>query len=322
MSEIGFCMAIDTEKISFSVILPIYNEQECLDTLLTQLISIFSSEEQPYEIIAIDDGSSDVSFETLKRIKEKNSDSNLKIIRFRKNFGKASALSCGFEKARGDIIITMDADLQDDPAEVNQFINAIRMGSDVVIGWKYPRQDPLSKVIPSKIFNWMINRFCKVRFHDINCGYKAFRYEVIKNLDVYGGRYRFLPIFANNLGYKVTEIKINHMPRKFGHSKYGTRRFYEGLFDLTTVILLTRFQKVPLHFFGMIGLIFMLLGILFNGYLTALWFMGHAIGQRPLLMLGVLLIILGVQLIGFGLIGEMIVESKEQKLNYLILDEY
>ena len=308
-----------TEPIYCSIILPVYNEQENIPVILAQLKQVLDSLQKPYEIIAVDDGSTDQSYLTLKT--QQAMMPSLSIIRFRRNFGKAAVFSCGFNQAKGKIVITMDADLQDDPMEIPRFISEIEDGADVVAGWKYPRLDPFTKTFPSRIFNGLVNYFCRIRLHDINCGFKAYRRDVIKSLRVYGGRYRFLPVFASNLGYKISEIKVTHHPRKFGVSKYGGRRFIEGIFDLMTVVLLTRFKKVPLHFFGFIGLIFVILGILCDGYLTVEWFMGvRPIGTRPLLLLGVLLILVGVQLVGFGLIGEMVVDMKKDEPNFIVCD--
>lgn len=302
-----------------SLVIPVYNERESLSPLFKEIDTVRETLSESLEVVVVDDGSTDGSFEELKRLQKDYP--FLRVIQFRRNFGKAAALSCAFERARGSIILTLDADLQDDPMEIPRFIETIRQGVDVVSGWKYPRLDPFSKRIPSKVFNGLVNLFCDIQLHDINCGFKAYRKEVLQSIGLYGGRYRFLPVFAKNFGFKVSEIKIHHRPRVNGTSKYGGRRFIEGFFDLLTVILMTRFRKVPLHFFGSIGLVSLFAGFCCCLYLSLLWFQGITIGHRPLLMLGVLLIILGVQLFGVGLLGELMVESRKDDPTYIIKSE-
>jgi glycosyltransferase involved in cell wall biosynthesis len=216
-------------------------------------------------------------------------------------------LTVGFAEARGAIVITMDADLQDDPQEIPSLLNKLAEGFDLVSGWKYPRRDPLTKTLPSKLFNWATSRLSGVRLHDFNCGFKAYRREVVKEIRFYGDLYRYIPVLAHWQGFRVTEVPVRHHPRQFGQSKYGISRFLRGFFDLITILYLTQYIHRPLHLFGGVGLLSLGTGTMINLYLTVLWFLGERpIGNRPLLTLGVLLMIIGVQFIFFGLLAEML----------------
>jgi glycosyltransferase involved in cell wall biosynthesis len=210
---------------------------------------------------------------------------------------------------RGSIVITMDADLQDDPAMIPTFVDRIRAGADLVSGWKQTRHDPIDKTLPSRVFNTVLSRLSGVKLRDFNCGFKAYRAECVRELRVYGGFHRFLPVFAFDRGFRVEELVVQHRPRKHGYSKFGSRRFFEGLLDLPTVLLLTRYRTRPLHFFGVPGALVMLVGLALLTYLTVLWFFGHPVGTRPLLTLGVLLTITGVQILCVGLVAEVIVRT-------------
>ncbi|MCX7942118.1 MAG: glycosyltransferase family 2 protein [Dictyoglomaceae bacterium] len=308
------------EKIDLSFVIPIKDEEGTLGELYEKIINNVPSNFS-FEIIFIDDGSSDRSFEILKDIH--NKDKRVKLIRFRRNFGKASALSSGFQRAKGDIIITMDGDLQDDPNEIPKFIEKIKEGYDLVSGWKKERKDPITKKIPSKIFNKLASFFTGVDIHDFNCGYKAYRREVIENLEIYGELYRYIPALANSKGFKITEIPVEHHERKYGKSKYGWERIIKGFLDLITVIFLTRFLKRPMHFFGGIGILFLSIGFIINLSLVIYKFStGALIGTRPLLTLGVLLMIVGVQFLSIGLVGEMLSNlTYERRKEFLISEE-
>jgi len=308
-------------EIDVSFVIPVKDEESTLKELYRGIVENTTPLNLSFEIIFIDDGSTDNSYQVLKELHKE--DNRIKIIKFRRNFGKASALSAGFQKAKGNIIITMDADLQDDPREIPRFIEKIKEGYDLVSGWKKERKDPITKTLPSKIFNKLASLFSGVNIHDFNCGYKAYRREVIENLEIYGELYRYIPALAYSKGFSVTEIPVTHHERKYGKSKYGWERIIKGFLDLITVIFLTRFLKRPMHFFGGTGILFFLFGFLINLYLVIYKFItGEKIGTRPLLTLGVLLMIVGIQFLSIGLIGEMLSHlTHGRKKEYLILEE-
>ena len=251
----------------------------------------------------MDDGSTDGSGKLLEELHHK--DKAVKVITFRRNFGKAAALMAGFDQAEGEIVFTMDADLQDDPIEIPRFLEKLDEGYDLVSGWKYPRLDPISKTAPSKLANTTIRMGTGIKLHDFNCGYKAMRKDVAKEIKLYGDLHRYVPVLAHWRGFSVTEIKVKHHPREFGKSKYGVRRLFRGLYDFITVVFLIRFTRRPLHFFGMLGLLPLVLGFLIDGYLAVIWLAGETIGHRPLLTLGTLLLMIGVQFFSIGLLAEM-----------------
>ena len=298
--------------MDISIVIPLYNEKESLPELHSRLTETLSSIGKSYELIFVDDGSTDGSFKVLEGLHAKDP-AHVSVCSFRKNTGKSAALATGFERADGDIVITMDADLQDDPAEIPNLIKALDDGLDLVTGWKFPRHDPITKRLPSKVINWLTGYLTGVKVHDMNCGLKAYRSEVIKGLQLYGEQHRFIPALAHAGGFRVGEIKVHHHPRKFGHTKFGAKRFVEGLFDLLTVLFITRYIRKPLHFFGIAGLALLLLGGGAMAYLVAGWFMGHWIGDRPLFILSVLLIIIGIQFISIGLLGEMLTSLSHRR---------
>jgi len=295
-----------------SIVIPVYNEEDSLPKLYAILLastlkSIEAHTITSYEIWFVDDGSTDSSVEVIKRLIA--DDNNIHLICFRKNFGKARALQAGFRHIEGDIVITMDADLQDDPKEINRFIEKIDEGFDVVSGWKYNRLDPLEKKLPSRLFNKVTSVLSGVKLHDFNCGFKAYRKEVVKSIDIYGEMHRYIPVLANRKGFKITEITVEHHKREHGTSKYGWERYLRGLFDSMTTSFLLKFYDRPMYFFGRLGLALLLVGLIICVWLTGLWVMGDTIGGRPLLVLGVLCIILGVQSISTGFIGDIIVDA-------------
>ena len=295
-------------KLSF--VIPIFNEEKSLKELHKEIIE--NIPDTSYEIIFIDDGSTDNSYAVIEEIARQ--DTHIKPIRFRTNFGKASALQAGFDKAQGDIIFTMDADLQDDPQEIPRFIEKMEEGNDLVSGWKKKRKDPITKRWPSKIFNLITSMVFHLRLHDYNCGYKAYRKEAAKSLNVYGELYRYIPAIVWSKGFSVTEIVVTHHKRKFGRSKYGTSRFIRGFLDLLTVTMITKYRRSPLYLFGASGLIISLIGFIISVWLAVQKiFLGMSLSNRPLLFLGILLIVVGVQLISLGLLGEMIVYSSRQE---------
>jgi glycosyltransferase involved in cell wall biosynthesis len=305
--------------MDISIIIPLYNEEDSLNELTKQIVGVLQGLEKSYEICFVDDGSTDDSLQRIKKLREENQ--NIKILSFRKNYGKSAALSEGFKMASGDIIITIDADLQDDPAEIPNLISKINDGYDLVSGWKKKRHDPITKTLPSKLFNYITARFTGIKIHDFNCGLKAYRQEVIKEIPVYGSLHRYLPVLAHWKGFAVGEIIVQHHARKYGVTKYGWRRFFDGFFDLFTVLFLTRYRQKPLHLFGFFGMTSFTAGFLISVYLTILWFQGYGIGNRPLLFLGILLIIVGMQSFSIGLIGEMITNLKDEEGSYSIREK-
>jgi glycosyltransferase involved in cell wall biosynthesis len=297
------------KTLELSILVPVFNEADSLRELHGEITVACSKLglEGRYEVVFVDDGSRDGSPDVLDALAD--SDPHVVVIHLRRNFGKSPALAAGFEYVRGSIVITMDADLQDDPAMIPEFVERIRGGADLVSGWKQRRHDPVDKTLPSRVFNAVVSRLSGVKLRDFNCGFKAYRAECVRELRVYGGFHRFLPVFANDRGFRVEELVVRHRPRKHGYSKFGSRRFFEGLLDLPTVLLLTRYRTRPLHFFGVPGALVMFVGLALLTYLTVLWFLGHPVGTRPLLSLGVLLTITGVQILCVGLVAEVIVRT-------------
>jgi len=297
--------------VKLSFVIPAYNEEESIVQLYEEIIS--NRGEHQYEIIFIEDGSTDGTFEVMKELAGR--DANVKVVKFRKNLGKAAALQSGFNIASGDVIFTMDADLQDDPKEIPHFLEKLAEGNDLVTGWKKKRHDPLSKRLPSKFFNFITSQSFGLKLHDYNCGFKAYRAEVIKELDVYGEMHRYIPALAHSKGFKVAEIVVEHRSRKFGNSKYGWERYLRGFLDLLTVKLLTHYSRSPLYLFGNIGASISFLGFLIALYLSVLKiFYAQALSNRPLLFLAILLIMVGLQFFSLGLLSELIV-NQNRKLN-------
>jgi len=305
------------DSIDISIVLPTFNEEKSIIELVDHLDTVLSAREKPYEIIFVDDGSTDHSVQQIQKARENNS--SVKLIQFRRNYGKSAALAAAFKRARGRFIITMDADLQDDPNEIPNLVAKLEDGYDLVSGWKKVRRDPITKRIPSRVFNFFTSKFSGLELHDFNCGLKAYRHSVIKNLHVYGELHRYLPVIAHNHGFRVTELPVNHHKRKFGRSKYGVARFTRGAFDLLTISFLTKYKKRPLHLFGLWGGITTFFGFIVLFYLSVQKIVyGENLSNRPLLFLGVLLFIVGIQFFSIGLLGEMITESRRDSEPYLI----
>lgn len=305
---------------TISVVVPFLDEEGSLEELHRKLVEVLGHLGQPYEILFIDDGSLDRSGAIADDIAAR--DPAVGVVHFRRNFGKAAALDAGFKRARGNVVFTMDADLQDDPEEIPNFLAKLDEGYDLVSGWKRRRRDPIGKTLPSKVFNFVVSRVSGLKLNDFNCGFKAYRVEAVRDLDLYGELHRYVPVLIHFRGFRVTQIPVQHHPRTTGASKYGVERMMKGFFDLLTVLLITRYRTRPLHLFGGAGLVFAFIGLLCLGYLTVLWFQGHGIGTRPLLLFGVLLMLLGVQLVSTGLLGEMIGWSQVGvKSAYVIRDE-
>jgi glycosyltransferase involved in cell wall biosynthesis len=292
------------KKKFISIVIPLYNEKGNITPLFQQIHQVMQNLKVEYEIIFVDDGSTDGSDIVLGELYKGNRN-DIKVVMFRRNFGKSAALCAGFDIAQGKFIFTMDGDLQDDPTEIPKFLATLDGVYDLLSGWKFPRRDPILKRLPSKIFNFVTSRMTGVRLHDFNCGFKLYRREVVENISIYGELHRYIPVFAHQLGFKIGEVKVNHRPRTWGKSKYGNRRLFIGFLDLITALFITKFIRKPLHLFGFAGIISIVCGITIDIYLTIIRIMGERIGNRPLLVLGNLLIIVGIQFILMGLIGDM-----------------
>ena len=310
-----------TGSIDISVVVPLFNEQDSLRELFQKIQGVITEMAKNFEVIFIDDGSTDNSAIVLHDLSRDHT--QVKVLQFRKNYGKSAALAAGFNRATGRMIITMDADLQDDPNEIPNLIKKLDDGFDLVSGWKKLRHDPLSKRVASKIYNFFTSVISGIRLHDFNCGLKAYRHEVVKSINVYGQLHRYLPVLANWAGFQVTELVVKHHPRKYGTSKFGLSRYTTGMLDLLTVSFLTRFQKRPMHLFGVAGLLTFLSGVGINLYLAyQRIFLKIYLSNRPILFLGILLIIVGIQFISIGLLGEMITASDKSSPGYRIKSEW
>lgn len=303
-----------------SIVIPAYDEAASLPDLIDGIRKTCEKIERNFEVIIVDDGSSDRTFEVVSKLHAQ--DERVRGIRFRGNFGKSAALSAGFQAARGSIIFTMDGDLQDDPEEIPHFLAKLNEGYDLVSGWKEVRHDPLSKTLPSHLFNKTTALLTGVGLHDFNCGFKAYRRELIDQLEIYGELHRYIPVLADQLRFRIGEISVKHHPRKHGKSKYGIERFTRGLLDLMTILFLTKYLKKPAHLFGGTGLFLSGSGFLICLYMTFIWIIGQGpIGNRPLLLFGVLLLVTGVQFISMGLIGELITsQTRPSEKAYSIIE--
>lgn len=304
---------------SISVVVSLYNERPALDELCRRLTTVLSGLGHTYEIIFIDDGSTDSSIERLREFRSIYP--SIRYIRFRRNFGKSAALAAGFRAARYDIIATLDADLQDIPEQLPLLLDQLGQGYDLVSGWRYHRRDKLTRRIGSKIYNWTTSVLTGVRLHDINCGFKCYRREVLDEVMVYGERHRYIPVLASYRGFRLGEVKIEHAVREHGSSRYGMERVLGGFFSLLTVILMTRYTNKPLHFFGLMGLLLAGIGSAIDLYLIALRVLFNQwLSNRPLLIIGTFLGIVGVQLILFGLLAEMIAFSYRRESDYSVVE--
>ncbi len=293
-----------------SVVVPVYNEERSVALLYEELQAALDPLGE-WEAVFVDDGSTDGSFAALTRLHARAG--NVRVVRLRRNFGKAAALAAGFAQAGGASIVTIDGDQQDDPAEIPRLLAKLDEGFDLVTGWKKQRRDPLTRRFPSKLFNWVVGHMAGLRLHDMNCGLKAYRGEVARGLVLYGELHRFIPVLAHEQGYRVAELPVHHRPREYGRSRYGLERYFRGFLDLLTVSFMGRYRHRPLHLFGGLGLVLAAVGVVVLAYLTVLKIAGHAIGQRPLLTLGVLLVVVGLQFFSLGLISEMITSHHEER---------
>lgn len=308
-------------QTDISIVIPVYNEEESLPELKQAIVQALENK-YSFEIVFVDDGSHDLSWQQVQRLSE--DDARVRGLALSHNYGKSVALQAGFEIAEGRYIVTMDADLQDDPREVPEMVAMLEQGNDLVSGWKKERHDPLSKTIPSKFFNFITRKVAGIELHDFNCGLKAYKAEVIQNIYLYGELHRYIPLLAKKEGFnRITEKVVKHHPRKYGKTKFGLSRFMNGFLDLITITFVQKYLQKPMHFFGTIGVLLFLLGSGINLYLVYVKYTtGAGIGDRPLLFLGILLMVLGVQLFSTGLLGELIninhVEKRKPRVRDII----
>ncbi len=292
-------------SVEVTVLVPVLDEAGTVEELAARVVRVLDGLGRTFEIVFVDDGSRD---DTCERVRSaRSADSRIRLVKLRRNFGKAAALTAGFDHARGELIVTMDGDLQDDPDEIPRMLEELEAGPfDLVSGWKKDRRDPISKTLPSRLFNWVTRRLAQVDLHDFNCGFKVYRREVLEEVPIYGELHRYIPVLASRRGYRVGELAVRHHPRRSGSSKYGLDRFYKGLLDLLTVLFITKYTRRPLHLFGMFGLASFGLGFVIDSWLAWLWaFRGESLSNRPLLFLGVLLMLAGLQILTTGLLAEM-----------------
>lgn len=307
--------AVESAAIDISVVVPLFNEEGTLVELHRRLVATLTALGKTYELWFIDDGSTDRGPALVDELAA--CDGHVGVVHFRRNFGKAAALDAGFARARGQLVFTLDADLQDTPEELPKFLAALDAGYDVVSGWKKHRHDPLSKRVLSKLFNAVVRRACGLGAHDFNCGSKLYRREAVAELHLHGEMHRFVPVLLHDRGFRIGEVEVRHEARQFGRSKYGWRRLFSGFFDLLSVTLNTRYRARPLHLFGLTGLVLAAIGGGALGYLVVLWLLGYRpIGQRPLLFFGLLFVTVGVQIISTGLLGELITYRHPRGENY------
>ena len=295
-----------------SVVVPVRDEERSVGPLYEELAAAFEGRDESWEVVFVDDGSRDGTHAELVGLHDAYA--NVRVVRLRRNLGKAAALDAGFREVGGDVVVTIDGDLQDDPAEIPRLLAKLDEGYDLVTGWKTHRNDPFTRRVLSRIFNAVTGRLSGVRLHDMNCGLKAFRIDVARELDLYGELHRFIPVLANDLGFRVTELGVNHRPREHGRSRYGVERYARGFLDLLTVSFMSRYRHRPLHLFGGLGL---LLGAIGGGilvYLTIDKLTGDPIGRRPLLLLGVLLVVVGIQFLSLGLLSELVTSQHRERL--------
>jgi len=316
---------LSTVHHQLSIVVPLFNEQESLPDLLEQLYLAMQDKELCnlfkgpfcFEIIMVDDGSTDNSASVISNLILTRPE--LRLISFQRNFGKTAALSAGFMAANGDYVCTIDADLQDDPFAIKEMIQKLQEGYDLVSGWKQQRKDPISKTMPSRLFNLVTRLFTGITIHDFNCGLKVYRKEVTRRLELRGDMHRYIPVLAEWMGFKIAELPVRHQPRQFGSTKYDSSRFFSGLFDFLSVLFITRYLRRPMHFFGMAGLISFILGFTISLYVTLDKILLHKpVSNRPILFLGILLLILGVQLFSTGLLGEMLSTSSSKGSSYAV----
>jgi len=310
---------------NISIIIPAYNEAESLPELCSWIGQELDSSSHSYEVIIVDDGSSDKTWETIKSLSDESP--KVKGYRFNRNYGKSAALNTGFRHSKGEVIITMDADLQDSPAEIPELVRMIEEGNDLVSGWKQKRHDPISKTIPSRFFNYVTRKLSGINLHDFNCGLKAYRKDVVKNIQVYGEMHRYIPLLAKWEGYtKITEKVVEHRARKYGETKFGLERFIYGFLDLLSVLFVTKFKKRPMHFFGSWGIFYFIMGLLITLWLLGQkvyynWFLHENVRQvtdQPLFFLALVAVVIGAQLFLVGFLAELVTKTSGKKNDYVV----
>ena len=304
----------NVRRYSVTVIIPTYNEEGSLEELYRSLTTMLEGSASAHELLFVDDGSTDSSLQIIRKLRE--NDRRVKIISFSRNYGKSPALDEGFKAAKGEIVVTIDADLQDNPDEIPAMIAKLDDGYDLVSGWKRDRKDPITKTWPSKLFNLTTSIVSGIKLHDFNCGLKVYRREVAKRIRVYGELHRFIPVLAGWEGFRIGEMKVSHFERQYGRSKYGARRLLNGMFDLMTVMFITRRSTTPLHFFGRIAFSFLTVGGLINLYFLVQWIMGKGLHVRPLMVLGLIMIVISIQIGSIGLLAEMYSSSLERTFSF------
>ncbi|MDA3860805.1 MAG: glycosyltransferase family 2 protein [Melioribacteraceae bacterium] len=314
----GYLKRFSFKKVS--ILVPLFNEEESLKPLYAEIKDALKKIYIDYEILFFDDGSTDSSLEIIKELAKK--DPKIKYISFRKNYGKSAALQLGFKAVTGDAVITMDADLQDDPAEIPNLLAKLDEGYDLVSGWKKVRHDPFIKKHSSKFFNYITRLFSGIKIHDFNCGLKGYRSETVKSIELYGELHRYIPVLAGWKGYKVTETVVRHHPRKYGVTKFGISRFFKGFIDLISLTFTLRYIRRPMHLFGFMGATAFFIGFLISAYLSYDWFVNSTpLSNRPLLALGMLLIVVGLQFFSVGLLGEFMAHNSHNDDGYSIKDQ-
>ncbi len=306
-------------ELDLTVLVPAFNEAESLPELIDRIVEALDGVTSAYEILLIDDGSTDETTRVAEEVRTRCE--QLRRVTFQRNYGKSAALAVGFQRARGNVVVTMDADLQDDPAEIGALLDKLDEGYDLVSGWKFDRKDPLIKTSTSKVFNAVTRMASGLDLHDFNCGLKAYRQEVARSLQVYGEMHRYLPVLAHVMGFRVGEISVRHEARRFGETKFGRNRFLNGMFDLMTVLFLTRQRTSPLHFFGRIALVFGVLGSLICAYFLVIWIGGAGLRVRPIMLMGVAFLLVAIQFVSLGLVAELLVASKDTTTHYRIRHE-
>ena len=304
----------NTRRYSVTVIIPTYNEEGSLEELYGRLTTMLEGSASAHELIFVDDGSTDSSLQIIRKLRE--NDRRVKIISFSRNYGKSPALDEGFKAAKGEIIVTIDADLQDNPDEIPAMIAKLDEGYDLISGWKRDRKDPVTKTWPSKLFNFTTSVVSGIKLHDFNCGLKVYRREVVKRVHLYGELHRFIPVLAGWEGFRIGEMKVSHFERQYGRSKYGANRLLNGMFDLMTVMFITRRSTTPLHFFGRIAFAFFAVGGLISFYFLAQWIMGMGLRVRPLMFLGLIMIVISIQIGSIGLLAEMFSSTLERTFSF------
>ncbi len=301
-------------KYFISVVIPVFNEEESLPELYSKLTAMLERTAAGHELIFIDDGSTDRSLGVVRSLRDR--DRRVKTIAFNRNYGKSPALSEGFKAARGDIVITIDADLQDNPDEIPGMVKKLDEGYDLISGWKISRKDPFTKTFPSKVFNFVSSMVTGIKLHDINCGLKVYRSEVVKRINVYGELHRVIPVLAGWEGFRIGEKSVSHSQRKYGRSKYGMNRFLNGMFDLITVMFITRRSTTPMHFFGRMAVCFLTLGGVINLYFLFQWIIGKGLHVRPLMVVGLVMIVIAIQIFSIGLLAEMFSANQERTFSF------